>query len=93
MSPSALRKNSSSVVPSPRQKRRGNNCNEDERGLIMPSPTDSEHNSILNGNDLIDSGGGGGGSSPPEIGFSLPKLKKSSKVSETKRVRNIYLIS
>ena len=94
MSPAMVRR-ASSAVSSPLARRKASNL-DDERDLIIPSPTDSECNSIVNGNDLVDSGSGSGtgsgsgnagdlASSVPETGFSLPKFKsnmRSSKVSQ-----------
>ena len=54
MSPSLMRKSvagAGATLASPLQKRKAaTRARDDERGLILPSPTDSEANSITNGN-------------------------------------------
>ena len=93
MSPAMVRR-ASSAVSSPLARRKANNL-DDERDLIIPSPTDSECNSIVNGNDLVDSGSGSGtgsgsgnagdlASSVPETGFSLPKFKSNMRSSKVR---------
>ena len=105
MSPAMVRR-ASSAVSSPLARRKASNL-DDERDLIIPSPTDSECNSIVNGNDLVDSGSGSGtgsgsgnagdlASSVPETGFSLPKFKsnmRSSKVRILGRILKAVLLS
>ena len=93
MSPAMVRR-ASSAVSSPLARRKASNL-DDERDLIIPSPTDSECNSIVNGNDLVDSGSGSGtgsgsgnagdlASSVPETGFSLPKFKSNMRSSKVR---------
>lgn len=53
------------VAMSPKTLRR--RTNEDEMDLIVSSPTESERNSVLNGNGFVEV--------VPEIGFSKPKFR------------------